>query len=220
MRAFIITLVVVVVLGLGLAWYVQHNKSAYAKGSILRKTGELLTPAQPEPLLRTPQDYHLLQDQGGVPREEAEKSGLSTDSYAYLATMEPIQISKGVEQVGGISLNDKHYDFCYKFNSTPPEEQYLEFNLLGKWDELHFGFGYDDSHPSDPDNKWSIEFRAEADGKAVFGPVDLTPVDKPVFNKLEVSGVNRVTFVIRRIGFENPFTPVLVDPFVIKLTSD
>jgi len=220
MRAFIITLVIVVVLGLVLAWYVQRNKTSYEEGSLLRETGEILTPAEPEPLLRTPQDYHILQDQGGVPRAEAEKAGLVTDSYAYLAATAPIQISSGVEQVGELSLNDKPYDFCFKFNTTPPEEQYLEFNLLGKWDELHFGFGYDDAHPSDPDNKWSIEFRIETDGKVTFGPVLLTPVDRPVFNKVDVSGVNRVTFVIKRVGFQNPFAPVLVDPFVVKITSE
>lgn len=220
MRAFIITLVVVVVLGLGLAWYIQHNKTSYKEGSVLRETGDLLTPAKPETLLRTPQDYHVLQDQGGVPRAEAEKSGLVTASYAYLAATEPIQISKGVEQVGGVSLGDKSYDFCFKFNSTPPEEQYLEFNLVGKWDQLHFGFGFDDSHPSDPDKKWSIEFRVETDGKVAFGPLTLTPVDRPVFNEVDVTGVNRVTFVIKRVGFDNPFTPVLVDPFVLKTTSE
>lgn len=220
MRAFLITLIIVVLAGLGMAWYLQRNAANYEGDSLLGKTSDYLTPDNPEPVLRTPVSYHLLEDQGGIPRAEAEASGLVTDQYAYLAATEPIQISDGVEPASALTVGGKPYDFCFKFNTTPPEQQYLEFNLLGQWDELHFGFGFDDKHPSDPKEQWAIEFRVETDGAVAFGPIELTPVDRPEFAKVETTGVNRVTFVTKRIGYRNPFAPVVVDPFVIKLPEE
>ncbi|HES57982.1 MAG TPA: hypothetical protein ENO21_00970, partial [Firmicutes bacterium] len=158
MRAFLITLIIVVLAGLGLAWYLQRNAASYEEDSLLGKTSDYLTPDKPEPVLRTPVSYHVLEDQGGIPRDEAEAAGLVTDRYAFLAATEPIQISTGIEQVEHITVAGKPYDFSFKFNTTRPEQQYLEFNLLSEWDELHFGFGFDDKHGSDPQEKWAIEF--------------------------------------------------------------
>lgn len=220
MRAFLITLVVVVLAGLGLAWYLQQNAGEFEEGSLLGKTGKYLTPDEPEPVLRTPVSYHVLQDQGGIPRAEAEQAGLVTEDYTILAGTEPIQSSAGIIQVKHITVDGKPYDFSYQFGTTRPEQQFLEFNLLRKWDELHFGFGFDDKHGSDPKKNWTIEFRVETDGEVAFGPVVLTPVDEPVFTKVETTGVSRVTFVSKRIGYLNPFEPVVIDPFVIKTPAD
>lgn len=173
--------------------------------------------AQPEEVLRTPVDYHQLQGLGGVPIEEATRAGLVSQNYAYLRSLEPIQIAEGIELPKRVRLGGKHYDLAYEFTSTVPQDQVLEFNLLGGWEELHFGFGFKDEEGSDPNAKWAIEFSVLVDGKTAFGPERLSPVGKPAFAKVDVSGANRVTFISKRIGGANPFSPVLVDPFVKKL---
>jgi len=212
MRRFIVVLIVVIlILGAVAAYYFYSQGLA---DDLIPPIGELVQPEPPPPPARTPQDYHILEDQGGIPKAEANRAGLIGDDYAYLSAMVPTNISDGIEKLAEITIRGLPYDFCYRFKSTPPEMQSLEFNLNAQWEELHFGFGFDDAHPSDPEHRWSIELTVQADGTDVYGPVEITPVTDPLFTKVNVTGVHRVTFVSRRIGFKNPFAPVLLDPFV------
>ena len=217
MRRFI-TLLLLVVLILGaVAAYYYYTQSAASK--LIPPISDLVQPEPPQPPARTPQDYHILEDQGGIPKAEANRAGLTSADYAYLSAMVPTHISDGIEKVTEISVRGLNYDFCYRFNSTPPEMQSLEFNLNAQWEELHFGFGFDDAHPSDPEHRWGIELVVQVDGNDVYGPIEVTPVTDPLFAKVNVIGVHRVTFVSRRIGFKNPFAPVLLDPFVRKYSQ-
>ena len=200
MKKFIFTLVVVILLGSAGYYYLLDTGTVKLE--------------QPTEQLRTPVDYHLLQGLGGVPIEEATKAGLKTTDYAYLRSLQPIQIAPGIELPQQVQLGGKTYDLAYEFTSTRAQDQVLEFNLLGAWSELHFGFGFKDDEGSDPEGNWAIEISLLVDGTIVFGPKRLTPTDKPAFAKVDVSGANRVTFVSKRIGGANPFNPVLVDPFV------
>jgi len=204
-KKFLITLIVVAILGCGTYYYMLNS-------------GKVQLPV-PEELFRTPESYHMLEGVGGVPISEAKQAGLTTAEYAYLRAMEPIQIAKGIEMPERVRLGGKSYDLAYKFNTTPPKDQVLEFNLLGNWDEVHFGFGFEDDEGSDPDKLWGIELIVQVDGEARAGIERLSPVDKPYFTKIDVAGANRITFVSRRIGSGNLFAPVLVDPFVLKLDS-
>ena len=216
MRAFLITFVIAVLLLGGGVYYIWKNADKLPEGSMARKAGESLQEEEPVIPARGPQDYHMLEGEGGIPRAEAERAGVATDAYAYLRAMQPILSSEGVAEVEGLAVRGLHYDFCYAFESTQPEEQYLEFNLNRQWSELHFGFGFEDSHASDPEGKWAIELTVQADGKPVFGPARVTPVDKPLFTRVDVTDVTRVTFVSRRVGARNPFKPCLLDPFVLS----
>lgn len=184
-------------------------------GYYAMKQGYLTEPPVETPAL-TPEDYHVLGGRGGVPLAEATRAGLATDSYAYLYSMDPINSDRGISQQSGIKLGGLNYDLGYIFESRPGETQSLEFNLLGQWSELHFGFGFTDNEASDPENKWAIEFSINVDGETRYGPESLTPVDKPVFSRVDVLDANRVTFVVKRVNSSNPFAPVLVDPFVLK----
>jgi hypothetical protein len=213
-RAFLTTVLILVLLGVAVGYYLWSNAERFSQGSVLHKAGKLVRPDTPPPPARIPEDYVILEGQGGVPRAEAERAGLATERYAYLSTFTPTQISAGIVPESGVVMRGQNYDFCYRFNPMHEEMQYLEFNLNGKWDELHFGFGFDDKHPSDPEKKWSLELTVQCDGQPGLPPHVITPVDKPVFAMVDVRGVQRVTLVCRRIGQVNPFTPVLVDPFV------
>ncbi|MCH7472921.1 NPCBM/NEW2 domain-containing protein [bacterium] len=214
MRAFLITLLVCILITGAAAYYLYQNAGSLQEGTLAKRVAVLLKPEPPEIPPRAPVDYHILQDQGGVPEEEALRAGLATDEYAYLRTMQPIQISKGVAEVKRATVRGLSYGFCYRFETTPPQEQHLEMNLGGRWGELHFGFGFDDQDPYDPERDTSIQFEILADGEQVFFHESLTPNDKPIFASIPVAGVNRVLFTSRRIGYNNAYSPVLIDPFV------
>jgi hypothetical protein len=197
--------------------YLQQNKDKFNKDSMPGKLAKAVTPTPPGEIKKTvhgPIDYNILEDQGGQPQAEAVAAGLVTDKWAYLTGLSAIQATVGVKKAHGVKVRGKTYDLCYQFNSEPPEEQYLEYNLEAKWDELHFGFGFDDSEPSEPSKEHAIELTVQVDGKPVFGPQRITPTDKPIFTMLPVKGANRVLFISKRIGTNNQFAPVLLDAFV------
>jgi hypothetical protein len=220
MRSCVITVLVLTLLTAAVGAYLWFASQAAPEDTMIGRMGKVMRPEPPEPAPRTPSDYLILEDHGGIPKAEALKAGLRGEAYAYLAAGEPIEMSPGIQPVESIKLRGRQYDFCYQYNTTPPEMQFIEFNLNGEWDELHFGFGFDDTHASDPEKRWAIEFSIQCDGETAFGPQQLMPVDKPVFAKVAVAGVQRVSFITRRIGRSNPFAPVLVDPFVIKTQKE
>lgn len=220
MRAFIITFLIAVVVAGGAAYLLWLNADKLPEGSVLQQAGQSMHPDDTPPPARTPADYHVLEAQGGIPLAEAQRAGLAGESYAYLRSFRPIQISEGVEPLNGAKVRDKRFDLGYQFLTQPPEEQYLEFNIGGNWDELHFGLGFDDSHPSDPEDKWAINFEIQGDGEILLEPTRLKPTSKPLFARIELSGVNRLTFVSRRVGYRNPFTPLLLDPFLKKSAQE
>jgi hypothetical protein len=216
-RAFISFFLVLVFVGaVGYAGmvFMQENADKFKKGTLPERIGRELRPTPAKPVASGPLDYHVLEAQGGVVKVQAEQAGLVTDKWAYLAALEPVQLGAGVSKAEGVMVRGKHYDQCYRFGSQGGTDQYLEFALGEKWEELHFGFGFEDKEPSDPTNTKSIEFSVLVDGTAAFGPVRLTPVDKPAFNRVSVKGANRVVFSCRRLGGTNTFAPVLLDAFV------
>jgi hypothetical protein len=216
MRSCVLTVLLLTLATAGLGVYLWFASKTAPENTVAGRMGKVMRPAPPVPPARTPLDYLILGDQGGVPKEEALRAGLTGADYAYLSAFKPTQLSEGIEPKEGVMLRGKRYDFCFQYNTRPPEMQFLEYNLNGEWDDLHFGFGFDDTQPSDPEKKWSIEFSIQCDGTVAYGPQVLTPVDKPLFARVPVKGVNRVSFICRRIGYSNPFAPVLVDPFVKK----
>ena len=213
MKIFVTTVLIALVLVAGGFWYARQNPDKLPDE--VRDTLEVGQDTRAD--ARGPQDYHILQDQGGIPRAEAERAGLITTRHAYLAAMEAIEQSEGIEQEQSIKLDSKLFDFGYRFSTTPPEMQVLEFNIQGEWDTLTFGFGFDDNEASDPTGKLAIELTVNGDGKALFGPQVISPVDEPIFTEVDVKGVRRVTFLSKRVGYNNNFSPVLLDPFVRKL---
>ena len=219
MRAFIVTFLIVLIIAGGAAWWLYTSAERLPEGSIVQQAGQALHADDPLPAAREPLDYHILEDQGGVPLEEARRAGLTTDSYAYLFGLDPIQISDGVEQLSGLRVRGRSYDLCYRFNTTTPQEQYLEYNLNGAWGELHFGVGFDDAHPSDPQDRWAIEFEIKGDADVLFGPEQVKPTGEPVFTSISLQGVNRLTIISRRVGHQNTFAPVLLDPFLKKTSQ-
>jgi hypothetical protein len=213
MKAFLITVIVALVLLAAGLWYAENNPEQLPEK--VRQTlavGEDTTPPA-----RRPQDYHLLEDQGGIPKAEAERAGLVSSEYAYLAAHPTLLMDEGIEQISEVRCNSRLYDFAYRFNSTRPEQQVLEFNLHGEWDELHFGFGFSDEEPSDPSGKMAIELSILGDGKLIYGPEQISPVTDPIFAKAKVWGVKHLTFISRRVGMNNPFAPILLDPFVVSI---
>lgn len=218
MRKLLSWLVALLIIGVGglVLWQLLGRP---APGMPLEQSVEryINPPATPPPA-RGPQDYHVLQDQGGIPKEEALRAGLAGAGYSYLRNMTPIQISEGVGQTDGITVRGKRYDLCYRFETPPPSEQYLEYNLGAKWDTLEFGFGFTDAEPSDPSGKWAIVLEIQLDGKPAYTSPELKPTDKPLFMSLPVTGMNRLLIVVRRIGMQNLFGPILLDPF-LKTTA-
>lgn len=216
MRGFLITLIIVILVAGGAAWWLWQNSDKLPEGSLPQRVSEKLHTEPAEIPARTPSDYHILETNGSIPLAEAERAGLSGLDYSYLRGIQPIIMSEGVGKADGFTVRGKHYDLCFSFETTPPGEQYLEYNIAGKWDELHFGFGFDDGHPSDPEGEWAIDLEIKADGEIVFGPETVKPTTDPIFTSIDVTGVNRLTFTSRRIGRNNPFAPVLVTPFLKK----
>lgn len=216
MRAFIVTFLIVLIIAGGVAWWLYTSAEGLPEGSIVQQAGQALHADAPEPAARKPLDYHILEDQGGIPIEEARRAGLSGDDYVYLYGLEPIQISEGVEQLSGIRVRGRSYDLCYRFSSTPPQEQYIEYNLNDAWDELHFGAGFADDHPSDPQDRLAIEIEIKGDAEVLFGPEQVKPTSEPLFTSIDLQGVNRLTIISRRVGYQNTFAPVLLDPFLKK----
>lgn len=214
MRTMISVLIILLLLAFGAAalWYVIGKPQPGEP--MIAKVRELAHPTAPEPEARTPQDYHILEDQGGIPKAEAMKAGLSGADYFYLRAAAPIQMSEGVDLAEGVTVNGKLYDFCYRFETRPPQEQYLEFNIAGSWDTLHFGFAFSDSEPSEAKGEHAIVFQVQLDGKEAYISPELRPVDEPIFTSIPVAGVKRVLFCVKRIGYNNVFAPVLLDPFL------
>ena len=214
MKAFLITVVIALLLVAVGFWYAQQHPEALPED--MRNTLEVGQDTSPP--ARGPQDYHILADQGGIPRAEAERAGLQTANWAYMAAMQPLEdlSETGVEQVQSARVNSKLYDFAFQFTSTPAESQVLEYNIGGEWDVLTFGFGFADDEASDPTGRFAIEFSVQGDGTELFGPVSLTPNDLPVFTDIDVKGLRRVTFISKRVGKPNQFAPLLLDPFVKK----
>jgi len=216
MRGFLITLIIVILVAGGGAWWLWQNSEKLPEGSLPRQVGQKLHTEPAEVPARTPSDYHVLEANGSIPLAEAERAGLNGADYAYLRGIQPIMMSEGIGAADGFTVRGKHYDLCYVFATTPPGEQYLEYNIAGQWDELHFGFGFDDSHPSDPEGEWAIDLEIKADGEIVYGPETVEPTTDPIFTSIDVTGVNRLTFTSRRVGKRNTFAPVLVTPFLKK----
>ncbi|MBN2083137.1 hypothetical protein JW859_13140 [bacterium] len=214
MRGFLITFLIVIIVAGAIAYWLWSNADRLPDGTVLQKAGQALQTEPPEPPLQTPLDYHQLEAVGGIPLAEAERAGLRGADYAYLRSFEPLQISDGVEAVEGRVVRGKHYDLGYQCLTDPPEEQYLEFNIGGDWDLLHFGIGFDDAHASDPEDKWAIEIEVKGDGKLLFGPYTIKPTEPPYFTQVDVTDVGRIVFVSRRLGRVNPFTPLILDPFL------
>lgn len=218
MRAFASFLVVLVVVGaIGYAGllYLRDNADKFRSGSLPSKLGHELQPSAPAvPAPRGPLDYHVLQDQGGEPLEKAQAAGLQTSEWAYLSALEPIQQSAGIEASQAVQVRGLRYDLCHTFTPEPGSDQYLEFSLGTAWDELHFGFGFSDTEPSDPTHSLAIELVIQVDGKDSFGPQRITPNDKPIFAALPVTGANRILLHCRRIGSGNQFKPILLDAFL------
>jgi len=213
MRKFLITLLLVAGIGLFVFMYLRANPSVIPEGNPL---DTVVQDDGPAPVLRTPQDYHIMEQDGGIPLAEAQQAGLTGPDYAYLQGLGAINLSDGVNALEGATVRGKSFDLGYVYNSRFGSEQYAEFNINGEWDELHFGFGFDDAHPSDPQGNHAIEVEIQADGKVVFGPEVIKPTDPPVFGSADMKGIHRVTFVSRRIGKTNMFTPLILDPFVRK----
>lgn len=217
--SFLVVLVVVGALGYGGLVFLRDNADKFKQDSLPAKVGKELRPSPPPaPPASGPRDYHLLEGQGGIPRAQAEAAGLATDQWAYLQALTPLQQSEGIANAQDVTVRNQHYDFCLQYAATPAQEQYLEYQLGAKWDELHFGFGFSDLEPSDPSNSLAIELSIAVDGRTVFGPQRFTPVDKPAFAQINVTGANRAFFTSRRIGMQNRFAPILLDPFV-KVTA-
>lgn len=214
MRRFLTFLVIVFVLavGAGVLW-MMLGRPAPGK-PLAQSVDRLVNPPPGIPPPRPPQDYLLLQDQGGIPKAEALRGGLATEQYAYLTALPPVQISDGVAAAERVAVRAKHYDMCYRFESRPPAEQYLEFNLGGKWAALDFGFGFSDAEPSEAKGEKAMVLEVQLDGKVVYTTPELRPTDKPVFTTLDVTGASRLLFTVRRVGYQNLFAPLLLDPFV------
>jgi hypothetical protein len=214
MRTMLSVLITLLLLAGGAValWYVLGQPQPGEP--MIKRVEELAHPTPPEPEARPPQDYHILQDQGGIPKAEAQRAGLSGAGYTYLRASAPIQMSEGVDLAEAVSVRAKSYDFCYRFETRPPQEQYLEFNIGGKWDTLDFGFGFSDSEPSEAKGEHAIIFEVQLDGKVAYTSPELRPVDKPIFTTIPVTGVNRVMFMVRRMGYNNTFAPILLDPFL------
>ncbi len=216
MRGFLVTLIIVLLVMGGAAWWLWQNSEKLPEGSLPQQVGHKLHTEPAEVPARTPSDYHILEANGSIPLAEAERAGLSGSDYAYLRGIQPIMMSEGIGIADGFTVRGKHYDLCYVFETTPPGEQYLEYNIAAKWDELHFGFGFDDGHPSDPEDQWAIELEIKADGEIIYGPKTVKPTSEPLFTSIDITGVNRLTFTSRRIGQRNLFSPVLMTPFLKK----
>jgi hypothetical protein len=71
--------------------------------------------------------------------------------------------------------------------------------------------GFDDSHPSDPEGWYRNRDRERGGAAGAAAP----QAGKPLFTRLDISGVNRLTFVAGG-SLRNPFTPLLLDPFLKK----
>jgi hypothetical protein len=221
MRGCLVTLILVLLIGVGgLLYWLYLNQGSGGQETLPERASQLIQAPPIEPPARTPESYHILEAQGGIPRAEAERAGLIGETYAYLLGLEPIQLSDGVSPRQQIVVRGKQFDMCYVFETRPPQEQYLEFNLGGQWERLDFGFGFDDGHPSDPEERWAIELEIKGDGKVLLGPRDFKPVDEPLFTTVPLEGVNRLVFVCRRIGYNNPFTPALLDPFASRSAGE
>lgn len=213
-KRFLITVLIVLVIAGGVGAYLYFQHGGFSLDKMPEPVRRVLEHKEALPPARTPQTYHILEDQGGVPREEAERAGLSGDGYAYFSALTPIQCAKAVEQCQGVVVRGKTYDMCWRFNTEPGETQVLEFNTGGNYDELHFGCGFEDTHPSDPTGNLAVELSVLADGQEVFSPRQLTPDDTPLFGMAEITGAQRVTVILRRIGRRNTLAPVLLDPFM------
>ncbi len=214
MRRILTFLLIVSVLAVGAAVLWQLLGRPAPGKPLAQSVDQLVHPPEGVPPPRPPQDYLLLQDQGGIPKAEALRGGLTTSAYAYLTALTPVQISDGVVIAEGLAVRTRHYDLCYRFESRPPGEQYLEFNLGGKWAALDFGFGFSDTEPSEARGEKAMVLEVQLDGKVVYTTPELRPTDKPVFATLDVSSASRLLFTVRRIGYQNMFAPLLLDPFV------
>ena len=215
MSRFITILLLLVLLAVGAVvglYFFQRDRLPLER--LPEPLREAVDPPPVESPARQPQSYHILQDQGGIPRGEAERGGLISDDFAYLVGLEPIQRSEAIEAVQNITVRGKQYDMCWRFNTEPGETQVLEFNLGGRYAELHLGYAFEDTHPSDTTGKLAVELTVQADGREVLGPERLTPSNPPWFGFVPINGAQRVAIVIKRIGYNNRFAPVLLDPFV------
>jgi hypothetical protein len=214
MRRFLSGAIIVLLLVGGAATLWQLLGRPKPGAPMVESVEQYVNPPALPPPARAPLDYHVLQDQGGIPKAEATRAGLAGAGYAYLCSMTPVQTSDGVAAAEGITVRGKRYDQCYRFETRPPAEQYLEYSLAAKWDTLDFGFGFTDTEPSDPSGKLAIVLEIQLDGKPVYTSPELRPTDKPLFTSLPVTGVNRLLIVVRRVGMHNLFGPVLLDPFL------
>jgi hypothetical protein len=213
-KKFIGFVLVLLLLAGGVFTYMLFQRGGISTDKLPLPLREALDTTPPEPPARAPQSYHILEDQGGVPLAEAERGGLAGDGYAYLTGLEPIQSAKAIERCQDCLVRGKRYDLCWRFNSEPGETQVLEFNIGGKYAELHLGCGFEDTHPSDTTGKLAVELSIQADGKEILSPVRLTPVDPPWFGFVPIVGAQRIAIVMRRVGYNNTLAPVLLDPFV------
>jgi hypothetical protein len=214
MRRVLTFLIIVALLAVGAAVLWQLLGRPAPGKPLVQSVDNLVHPPAAIPPPRPPQDYLVLQDQGGIPKTEALRGGLETSAYAYLTALKPVQISDGVVVAEGAGVHTKRYDMCYQFTSRRPAEQYLEFNLSGKWAALDFGFGFSDTEPSEAKGEKAMVLEVQLDGKVVYTSPELRPTDKPVFTTLNITGASRLLFTARRIGYDNVFAPLLLDPFV------
>lgn len=212
--------VVVLILG-GLIAYIYFQYDSFSQGSPFHKLGKSLHPAEVVPVARKPLDYHTLEQRGGLTPTEISEVGEQSDTYAYLRAWEPILMERGVKMAEPFVVHGKQYYMGYIYTTRVPKTQALEFSLAGEWDELHFGFGFADDHPSALDDDKEIRLEVLVDGEVAYPahseePHVFTPNSKPLFTKVSVSGAQRVALRCYREGTLNKLSPVLIDPFVTK----
>ena len=214
MKKFFGTLIIVLLLAGAAAAYLYFRQDSLPLDKLPEPLRNTLDTEPAEEPARKPHSYHILQAQGGIPLDEAERGGLVGDEYTYLVALEPIQCADAVELCHDCIVHGKQYDMCWRFNTEPGETQVLEFNVGGKYAELHLGYAFEDTHPSDTTGKLAVELTIQADGNELQSPVRLTPNDEPWFGFVPIEGVQRIALIIRRIGYNNTLAPVLLDPFV------
>lgn len=127
----------------------------------------------------------------------------------YLRASEPIQ-SKQLAAAPPVVCRGVTYEKAYLV-----EDGYgalIEFNIQGDKQQLDYGFGYADDHPTDPNEKHKAILQVIADGQVIDGPLELRPSEPPIFRSVAVGGVFKLMFKIE--GNDYKLRPLLIDPSV------
>lgn len=158
-----------------------------------------------------------------------ELSRLLESRELYLAKLPPIDVSEkyldssvNLDKLAVVRGTQFPHSVLFNGCKSAVNEQFVEFNVGGKFSTLEIGFGYDDQHPGIAKSARCM-LSILSEGEILWESPYVNPYESAIFEVVDVSSVFRLKLVVTRTGIKpglwsdtNDISPVVIDPLLRK----